>query len=202
MNAKSDQRKRPVVNLLKQYPVDDPSRSSKHGEVTEEVDRTIGRRVWRIYGLISANNFVCFPSIKNKYESLGIKANYVYVQFKPMANRFFVLHFDLMTCKKLPIRITVTNLVKKPKDLPRCLRLQEASETGPEELLPWVYVPIGCRSPECNQISCSTTDRSTPEPLEGISHRHTFIAPSENDLALICVSIEFFPELRIAQACS
>ncbi|OEH77255.1 wd g-beta repeat-containing protein [Cyclospora cayetanensis] len=52
------------------------------------------------------------------------------------------------------------------QDLPRCLRLQEASETGPEELLPWVYVPIGCRSPECNQISCSTTDRSTPEPLE------------------------------------
>lgn len=32
-----------------------------------------------------------------------------------MANRFFVMHFDLSTAKKLPLRITLTNLVTKPK---------------------------------------------------------------------------------------
>ncbi|KAL8447868.1 hypothetical protein Emed_004163 [Eimeria media] len=83
-----------------------------------------------------------------------------------MANRFFVMHFDLSTTKKLPLRITLTNLVKKPKDLPRDLRLHETFELRQPELLPWVYVPIGCRNSECNQISCSSTDSSTPEPLE------------------------------------
>ncbi|KAL8453838.1 hypothetical protein Emag_001646 [Eimeria magna] len=52
------------------------------------------------------------------------------------------------------------------QDLPRDLRLHETFELRSPELLPWVYVPIGCRNSECNQISCSSTDRSTPEPFE------------------------------------
>ncbi|KAL8270769.1 hypothetical protein Esti_005324 [Eimeria stiedai] len=183
------ERRPQFVNILKQYPVDDPSRSNQNGDVTSEA---------------------------------------IYVQFKPVANRFFVMHFDLSTTKKLPLRITLTNLVKKPKvwarviqypllppsrwvqvclhipsllgqftklcptgntlvsiqicsslylrgiftsdvlyttnDLPRELRLHETFKLRPPELLPWVYVPIGCRSSECNQISCSSSDSSTPEP--------------------------------------
>lgn len=146
-----------------------------------------------------------------------------------MANRFFVMHFDLSTAKKLPLRITLTNLVKKPKvwarviqypllppsrwvqlcvhvpsivgqftklsptgnvlvsvqicsslylralftsdalyttsDLPRPLRLDDVTASRPQEVLPWVYLPVGCRSSDCTQICCSSTDRSTPEPV-------------------------------------
>ncbi|CDJ42355.1 hypothetical protein, conserved [Eimeria tenella] len=219
MTARADETRAAFINVLKEFPIGDPTRSSQHGEVTEEVVRAA-----------ILQNLI--PNLRCPKIPVRLSHKNVYIQFKPMANRFFVMHFDLRTAKDLPLRITLTNIVKLPKvrarviqypllppsrwvqicvhvpsmigqftkltptgntlvsvqicsclylrglftsdnlytmnDIPKVLRIKDTSALRPQELLPWVYVPVGCRSPECNQISCSSTDRSTPEPLHGI----------------------------------
>ncbi|KAL8425670.1 hypothetical protein Efla_003990 [Eimeria flavescens] len=279
MTPGTGQRTPSLVNILKQYPVDDPTRTKQNGEVTSEVVRAssvypaakalpglrgsmkvtspsagefggytgsslqtisfafrIQTKIHRgsgfgptmsawMHSLLNSLRDLITPRLRPRVDMNCLDT--VYVQFKPVARRFFVMHFDLNTSKRMMLRITLTNLVKKPKvlarviqypllppsrwvqaclhipsllgqftklsptgntlvsiqicsslylrgiftsdvlyttnDLPRDLRLHEVYSSRPSELLPWVYVPIGCRSSECNQINCSSTDSSTPE---------------------------------------
>lgn len=58
-------------------------------------DKTLKCTVYRIRGTVSASNYIQLP--KTSAQSLGLTGRYLYLLFRPLSTKHFVIHLDLST---------------------------------------------------------------------------------------------------------
>lgn len=110
----------PFVDVFKHAGITDWKNANKEGDVTEVLDRVTGKRVFRIFGSISAANHIQIPKSKSPLKSLGLTGRYVYTQLQVFLNKFFTIHFELVlsnskTKAEEPLRISISNIFKENK---------------------------------------------------------------------------------------
>ncbi|XP_064376546.1 WD repeat-containing protein 90 isoform X2 [Dromaius novaehollandiae] len=103
----------PYLNVFKHFKVEEWKRSTKEGDVTTFMDKTLKGTVYRIRGSIPASNYIQLP--KTSTQSLGLVGRYLYVLFRPMPNKYFVVHLDVATEDNQVVRISFSNLFKEFK---------------------------------------------------------------------------------------
>uniref|UniRef100_A0A8C8S311 WD repeat-containing protein 90 n=1 Tax=Pelusios castaneus TaxID=367368 RepID=A0A8C8S311_9SAUR len=103
----------PYLNVFKHFKVEEWKRSTKEGDVTTFMDKTLKGTVYRIRGSIPASNYIQLP--KTSTQSLGLTGHYLYLLFKPMPAKYFVVHLDVTTEDNQVVRISFSNLFKEFK---------------------------------------------------------------------------------------
>lgn len=58
-------------------------------------DKTLKCTVYRVRGSVSASNYIQLP--KTSTQSLGLTGRYLYVLFRPLPTKHFVIHLDVST---------------------------------------------------------------------------------------------------------
>uniref|UniRef100_UPI00398F26DD WD repeat-containing protein 90 n=1 Tax=Pristiophorus japonicus TaxID=55135 RepID=UPI00398F26DD len=104
---------RPYVNIFKHFKLEEWKKSTKEGDVTAVMDKTLKCTVYRIRGSIPAGNYIQLPKVST--QSLGLVGRYLYLLFKPIVSKYFVVHFDAVTEDSQVIRISFSNLFKEFK---------------------------------------------------------------------------------------
>jgi hypothetical protein len=95
----------------------------KVGNVTETMDKSIGRSVVKIKGAVSANNYIDFSNI-------SLQGNFLCVQLCMMKSNIATLHIELETTQDIPLRVTISTLYDTPRFLGRSLRLPLPVKSG------------------------------------------------------------------------
>ncbi|XP_073915856.1 WD repeat-containing protein 90 isoform X2 [Castor canadensis] len=103
----------PYVNVFRYFRVDEWKRSSKEGDVALVTDKTLKSAVYRIRGSVSASNYIQLP--RTSTQSLGLTGRYLYVLFRPLPTKHFVIHLDVSTEDSQVIRVSFSNLFKEFK---------------------------------------------------------------------------------------
>ncbi|ELK28424.1 WD repeat-containing protein 90, partial [Myotis davidii] len=103
----------PFLNVFRQFKVDEWKRSTKEGDVAAVMDKTLKCTVYRIRGTVSASNYIQLP--KTSAQSLGLTGRYLYLLFRPLSTKHFVIHLDLSTEDSQVIRVSLSNLFKEFK---------------------------------------------------------------------------------------
>uniref|UniRef100_A0A4W3J426 WD repeat domain 90 n=1 Tax=Callorhinchus milii TaxID=7868 RepID=A0A4W3J426_CALMI len=129
---------RPYVNIFKHFKVEEWKKSTKEGDVMSFMDRTLKATVYRIRGAIPAGNYIQLP--KTTTQSLGLTGRYLYLLFKPVASKYFVVHFDAVTEDSQVIRISFSNLFKEFKSTATWLQFPFICDlVGPAPVgVPWI----------------------------------------------------------------
>ncbi|KAL4676361.1 hypothetical protein H8959_010506 [Pygathrix nigripes] len=83
------------LNVFRHFRVDEWKRSTKQGDVAVVTDKTLKGAVYRIRGSVPAANYIQLP--KNSTQSLGLTGRYLYVLFRPLPSKHFVIHLDVST---------------------------------------------------------------------------------------------------------
>ncbi len=94
------------------------------GDVTERMDKGIGRPVVQIQGSVSSKNYI-------DYNGLNLVGKYVYIQLA-LLKEVATLHIELVNSSDVPLRITLSTLYAndKPRFLGASLRLPLSFTTG------------------------------------------------------------------------
>uniref|UniRef100_A0A8C6RRY9 WD repeat-containing protein 90 n=1 Tax=Nannospalax galili TaxID=1026970 RepID=A0A8C6RRY9_NANGA len=103
----------PFLNVFRHFRVDEWKRSSKEGDVAMVTDKTLKSAVYRIRGSVSASNYIQLP--RTSTQSLGLTGRYLYVLFRPLPTKHFVIHLDVSTEDGQVIRVSFSNLFKEFK---------------------------------------------------------------------------------------
>ncbi|XP_053327870.1 WD repeat-containing protein 90 [Spea bombifrons] len=103
----------PFVNVFKHVRLEEWKKSSKEGDVTSVMDKTLKCTVYRVRGSIPAGNYIQLP--KTSSQSLGLTGRYLYVLFRPLPGKHFVVHADVGAENGQSIRISFSNLFKEFK---------------------------------------------------------------------------------------
>lgn len=69
--------------------------------------------MYKITGSIPASNYIQLPQTST--QSLGLTGRYVYLMFRPVPGKYFVVHMDAVTQDGLVVRISFSNLFKEFK---------------------------------------------------------------------------------------
>ncbi|CAD8163025.1 unnamed protein product [Paramecium octaurelia] len=101
----------PFVDVFKQFGVFEIAHTQSKGQVSVVQDNSIGRKIIRLLGAISANNMVQIPDPCQGIKQLGLTGRYIYIEFIPIKGRYFTIHFDLQIKDRDPlIKLTVSNM--------------------------------------------------------------------------------------------
>ncbi|CAK8679863.1 unnamed protein product [Clavelina lepadiformis] len=103
----------PYVNVFKQFKIEDWKKASKEGDVTSTIDKILKCTVYKIQGSVPAGNYIQFP--RTTTQSLGLTGRYLYILFKPIPTKYFVVHVDTVAEDGLVVRISFSNLFKEFK---------------------------------------------------------------------------------------
>ncbi|XP_047289679.1 WD repeat-containing protein 90 isoform X2 [Homo sapiens] len=103
----------PFLNVFRHFRVDEWKRSAKQGDVAVVTDKTLKGAVYRIRGSVSAANYIQLP--KSSTQSLGLTGRYLYVLFRPLPSKHFVIHLDVSSKDNQVIRVSFSNLFKEFK---------------------------------------------------------------------------------------
>ncbi|XP_070586998.1 WD repeat-containing protein 90-like isoform X5 [Erythrolamprus reginae] len=103
----------PYLNIFKHFKVEEWKRSTKDGDVTTFMDKTLKGTVYCISGAVPASNYLQLP--KTGTQSLGLTGRYIYILFKPAPGKYFVVHLDVATEDSQVVRISFSNLFKEFK---------------------------------------------------------------------------------------
>ncbi|NXC38275.1 WDR90 protein, partial [Penelope pileata] len=129
----------PYLNVFKHFRVEEWKRSAKEGDVTAVMvmgtpglspsrggwqdpchpvlcfpqDKTLKGTVYRIRGSIPASNYLQLPRAGS--QSLGLRGRYLYLLFRPLPRKHFVVHLDLATEDSQVVRVSFSNLFKEFK---------------------------------------------------------------------------------------
>ncbi|KAB1251813.1 WD repeat-containing protein 90 [Camelus dromedarius] len=85
----------PFLNVFRHFKVDEWKRSTKEGDVAPVTDKTLKCTVYRVRGSVSAGNYIQLP--KTSTQSLGLTGRYLYVLFRPLPTKHFIIHLDVST---------------------------------------------------------------------------------------------------------
>lgn len=77
-------------------------------------DRDLKSTVYRIRGLVPANNYIQFPS-NSSNQNLSLTGRLFYVLFRPIYDKYFCIHIDIQTHEQHLIRISLSNLYREFK---------------------------------------------------------------------------------------
>lgn len=69
--------------------------------------------MFRILGSIPAANYIQIP--KTSSQSLSLTGRFVYVTFKPLSSKYFVIHVEVVVSSGMVVRISFSNLFKEFK---------------------------------------------------------------------------------------
>uniref|UniRef100_A0A673Z2P0 WD repeat-containing protein 90 n=1 Tax=Salmo trutta TaxID=8032 RepID=A0A673Z2P0_SALTR len=103
----------PYVNIFKHMRVEEWKKTSREGDVTTYMDKTLTCSVFRIRGSIPASNYILLP--KTSTQSLGLTGRYLYLLFRPSPAKHFVVHLDIAAEEGQVIRVSFSNLFKEFK---------------------------------------------------------------------------------------
>ena len=70
--------------------------------------------VYRVRGLIPSNNFIQFPTQSN-HSSLGLTGRLFYILFRPIFDKHFYIHLDLLTHQRTHLRLSISNAYREFK---------------------------------------------------------------------------------------
>ncbi|XP_074053166.1 WD repeat-containing protein 90 isoform X2 [Macrotis lagotis] len=145
----------PFLNVFKHLKVEEWKRSTKEGDVTTVMDKTLKGTVYRIRGAIPAGNFIQLP--KTSTQSLGLTGRYFYLLFKPIPMKYFVVHLDVTTEDSQVIRISFSNLFKEFKSTSTWLQFPFVYEeaTGPVKTSKTELIGA---APNCVRWTCLQLD--------------------------------------------
>ncbi|XP_016076183.1 PREDICTED: WD repeat-containing protein 90 [Miniopterus natalensis] len=118
----------PFLNVFRQFKVDEWKRSTKEGDVATVMDKTLKCTVYRIRGSVSASNYIQLP--KTSTQSLGLTGRYLYLLFRPLSTKHFVIHLDLSTEDRQVIRVSFSSLFKEFKSTATWLQFPFTCEAG------------------------------------------------------------------------
>ncbi|KAK6171134.1 hypothetical protein SNE40_019389 [Patella caerulea] len=110
----------PYVNIFKHFNLSTWKKSTKEGEVASTMDKVLKGTVYRISGSIPAGNYLQLP--KTGSQSLGLTGRYMYLMFRPIPAKYFVVHVDVATQDNLVVRVSFSNLFKEFKSTSTCLQ--------------------------------------------------------------------------------
>ncbi|NP_001157238.1 WD repeat-containing protein 90 [Mus musculus] len=117
----------PFLNVFRHFRVDEWKRSSKEGDVAVVTDKVLKSAVYRIRGSVSASNYIQLP--RTSTQSLGLTGRYLYVLFRPVPTKHFVIHLDVSTEDGQVIRVSFSNLFKEFKSSTTWLQFPFVFET-------------------------------------------------------------------------
>ncbi|XP_053413027.1 WD repeat-containing protein 90 isoform X3 [Nycticebus coucang] len=103
----------PFLNVFRHFRVDEWKRSAKEGDVAVVTDKTLKGTVYRIRGAVSASSYIQLP--RTSTQSLGLTGRYLYVLFRPLRSKHFVIHLDVSTEDSQVIRVSFSSLFKEFK---------------------------------------------------------------------------------------
>ncbi|UJR26857.1 hypothetical protein I4U23_008168 [Adineta vaga] len=112
MNSTSWQH--PYVNIFKHFDINSAKKCVKQGDISPVMDRDIKSTVYRIRGLVPANNYIQFPS-QSPNQNLSLTGRLFYVLFRPTFDKYFCIHIDILTHEQHLIRISLSNLYREFK---------------------------------------------------------------------------------------
>ncbi|XP_029804907.1 WD repeat-containing protein 90 [Suricata suricatta] len=118
----------PFLNVFRHFKVDEWKRSSKEGDVAPVTDKTLKCTVYRIRGSVSASNYIQLP--KTSTQSLGLTGRYLYVLFRPLPPKHFVIHLDVATEDSQVVRVSFSSLFKEFKSTATWLQFPFIWEAG------------------------------------------------------------------------
>ncbi|XP_060141563.1 WD repeat-containing protein 90 isoform X6 [Globicephala melas] len=118
----------PFLNVFRHFKVDEWKRSSKEGDVAVVTDKTLKCTVYRVRGPVSSGNYIQLP--KTSTQSLGLTGRYLYVLFRPLPAKHFVIHLDLCAEGSQVIRVSFSNFFKEFKSTAPWLQFPFICETG------------------------------------------------------------------------
>ncbi|XP_074454129.1 WD repeat-containing protein 90 isoform X1 [Larus michahellis] len=104
---------RPYLNIFKHFRVEEWKRSAREGDVAALTDARLKGTVYRIRGSIPASNYLQLP--RTGTQSLGLAGRYLYLLFRPMPRKHFVVHLDVATQENQVVRISFSTLFKEFK---------------------------------------------------------------------------------------
>ncbi|NXJ80329.1 WDR90 protein, partial [Trogon melanurus] len=102
---------RPYLNVFKHFRVEEWKRSAREGDVTALTDSRLKGTVYRIRGSLAASSYLQLP--RTGTQSLGLVGRYLYLLFRPMPHKHFLVHLDVTTQENQVIRISFSNLFKE-----------------------------------------------------------------------------------------
>uniref|UniRef100_A0A8C3KEF7 WD repeat-containing protein 90 n=1 Tax=Calidris pygmaea TaxID=425635 RepID=A0A8C3KEF7_9CHAR len=88
-------------------------RSAREGDVAALTDAKLKGTVYRIRGSVPASNYLQLP--RTGTQSLGLAGRYLYLLFRPMPRKHFLVHLDVATEENRVIRISFSTLFKEFK---------------------------------------------------------------------------------------
>ncbi|CAF4824211.1 unnamed protein product [Rotaria sp. Silwood2] len=104
----------PFVNIFKHFDISSSKRCVKQGDISTIIDRDLKSVVYRIRGLVPENNYIQFPS-ESLNQNLILTGRLFYVLFRPIYDKYFCIHIDILTHKQHLIRISLSNLYREFK---------------------------------------------------------------------------------------
>lgn len=92
---------------------------TKVGDVSELMDKAIGRLVFRVKGSVSANNYI-------EFDSLSLVGPMLYIQMCLAKPNIATIHLEVLTTINIPLRLTLSTLYNgdTPRFLGRSLRYE------------------------------------------------------------------------------
>ncbi|NXT75060.1 WDR90 protein, partial [Zapornia atra] len=104
---------RPYLNVFKHFRVEEWKRSAKEGDVAALTDARLKATVYRIRGSSPASNYLQLP--RTGTQSLGLTGRYLYLLFRPVPRKHFVVHLDIATEESQVVRVSFSSLFKEFK---------------------------------------------------------------------------------------
>ncbi|GLC33983.1 hypothetical protein PLESTB_000825300 [Pleodorina starrii] len=98
----------PFVNVFKICDVDTMKEIEMKGDVTEHMDKIIGKKVFKVRGMIPAGNFLRVP--RSRLQTLGLTGRVLYIQLKVTPIKVFVIHIEVLTEDQNVHRISISNM--------------------------------------------------------------------------------------------
>ena len=131
MNVSSWQH--PFVNIFKHFDIGSTKKCAKQGDVTALMDRELKSTIFRIRGLVPANNYIQFPAHLSN-QSLGLTGRLFYLLFRPIFDKFFSIHIDLLTREQHVVRISLSNMYHDLKVTQTSIQLPFATASAANDI--------------------------------------------------------------------
>ncbi|XP_056359041.1 WD repeat-containing protein 90 isoform X2 [Oenanthe melanoleuca] len=121
---------RPYLNIFKHFRVEEWKRSAKEGDVAALTDSRLKGTVYRIRGSNPASSYLQLPRAGT--QSLGLTGRYLYLLFRPLPRKHFLVHLDVTTEENQVVRISFSSLFKEFKSTPTWLQFPFVSGAASE----------------------------------------------------------------------
>lgn len=115
----------PYVDILKHFASAEYADAEKRGDVSETIDKTIGKKCVALRGKTAAANYLALP--KPGSTGLGVRGAYLYLELCLLPGAAFTLHFDLLTDAKFVARVTLSSRYTSIKQVGTVVQLPGAA---------------------------------------------------------------------------